>query len=172
MIRLLLPKKKLLSGLLSLLLLGSMVSVSYAETKYRRVYDPQSGQYYFVPEESLKTKTQNALKNPIVKQAAVGAAVGTAASLFSDRTSVLKGAGVGALVGAGTGLVDKSTTLEDKPLARSALKGVAIGTGASIISHKSMLKGAILGAGAGTGVHYLKKYLLNDTSEEGVNRND
>jgi hypothetical protein len=151
---------KLLQGLLvAIMLLGSLTQTSLAETTYRKVYDPQTRQYYYVPENSLRSQTRSALKNPVVKQAAIGAAVGAASGLLSDRTSVVKGAGIGALVGAGTGYMDKSQALQDKPLARTALKGAAIGTGAGLISGHGFVKGALIGAAGGAGVHYFKNYL-------------
>lgn len=137
----------------------SAASNANAETKYRRVYDASAKQYYYVPEKTTAEKAKAVIKNPIVKQSAVGAAVGAAAGAFSDKSSALKGAGIGALVGAGSGLMDTSTTLNGKPLLKSTLKGAAIGTGASAIMDKSKLKGAAAGAAAGAGVQLLKDFL-------------
>lgn len=161
--------KKVFSGVLALVLLGAMAAPgALAETKYRRLYDPETKQYVYVPVNTVtKLKTDKALKNPMVKQALVGAGVGAAASLFTDRTSLLRGAGVGALVGAGTGLVDNSDTLADKPLLRSSLKGAAIGTGVSALGRHNTLKGAAVGAGVGAGAHYLKNYLNSNGNNTG-----
>lgn len=158
--------KKMACGLMAVMVMASVAAPSaLAETKYRRLYDPQTKQYVYVPVNTVtKLKTDKAFKNPMVKQALVGAGVGAAASLFTDRTSLLKGAGVGALVGAGTGLIDNSDTLADKPLLRSSLKGAAVGTGVSALGHNNTLKGAAVGAGVGAGAHYLKNYLNNNSN--------
>jgi hypothetical protein len=150
-------------GLLAISLMGAfLLPLGFADdTKYRRVYDASAKRYYYVPEKSLKDKAKSAIKNPIVKQSAVGAAVGVAAGALSDKSSALKGAGIGALVGAGSGLIDTSSTLNNKPLLKTTLKGAAIGTGASAVMDKSKLKGAAAGAAAGAGVHLLKDYLNN-----------
>jgi hypothetical protein len=154
--------------LVVLTLMGSLVPAGYAETSYRRVYDASVQRYVYVPEETtLKGKAQQAWKNPVVKQAAVGAAAGAAASLLTDRSSLLKGAGIGALVGAGTGYIDKSNTLGNHPMAKSALKGAAIGTGLGAISGRGSVKGAVVGAGAGAGIHYIKDLLQNNNSQGG-----
>lgn len=99
------------------------------------------------------------LSKPIVKQAAVGAAIGAGAGVLSDRTSVGKGALAGALTGAGTGALSQSHYLKDKPLLRNTAKGAVIGTGASYAMGSDRLKGAVLGAGAGAGYHYIRKYM-------------
>jgi hypothetical protein len=142
-------------------LLTSLTPMSFAETRYQRIYDTQTRQYYYVPEQqsTLRGEVSNAMRNPVVKQAAIGAAVGAATGLLSDRTSLLKGAGVGALVGAGTGYVDRSATLSSKPLVRTALKGAAIGTGAGMLTQRGAVKGALIGGAAGAGWHYLQNYL-------------
>lgn len=147
-------------------LTAALIPVSaMAETTYKRVYDYQTQQYVFVPtssyQDTLRGRVQSSWQNPVVKQAAIGAGVGAVAGLLSDRSSMMRGAGIGALVGVGTGLIDNSRTLDNHPMARSALQGAAIGTGAAAISRKSGVKGAVVGAGAGAGLHYLKNYLLN-----------
>jgi hypothetical protein len=167
--------RQIVAGMVAVFTLLSVtvpLSADAAETKYRRLYDPQTRRYVYVPESSISEKAKTAFKNPIVKQAAIGSAVGAAAGLLSDRTSILKGAGVGALTGAGAGLVDNSQSLSDNPLLRRSLKGALIGTGASVVTHGPALKGALVGAGAGAGYHYLKDYLLgqdgwlNGTNED------
>lgn len=156
---------KSLSGLLLVSVLGAtLVSPVMAEQKYKRVLDASTQQYYYVPETSVKQKTKNAFGNPIVKQSAIGAGVGAAAGAFSDKTSALKGAGIGAVVGAGTGLIDKSSMLQGKPMVKNALKGAAIGTGASAVMDKSKLKGAAAGAAAGAGFQLIKDYMNKDTN--------
>lgn len=163
-------RSKVLQSFLVFSLILSVVPMSFAEVKYRRVYDYQTRQYVYeaVPntEAKVRDNVNTALKNPLVKQALIGAAVGGATGLLSDRTSVLRGMGIGALVGTGTGLIDKSTTLEDKPLARRALKGAVIGTGASAVSRRGAMRGALLGAAAGGGYHFLKDYLNNENAYE------
>ena len=60
----------------------------------------------------------NLMKKPIVKQAAIGAAVGAGAGVLTDKTSVGRGALAGGLTGAGTGAVSQSRYFGDKPLLR------------------------------------------------------
>lgn len=146
-----------------LTILGTSLGVAYqpnanAETKYRRVYDASIKQYVFVPDQSVSQKARNALRNPIVKQSAIGAAVGTATGIISGSGG-LKGAGIGAMVGAGTGLIDTSKTLAHKPLIKNALKGAAIGTGASTMMDRSAVKGAAAGAAVGAGLQLFKDFL-------------
>ncbi|MBX2860129.1 MAG: hypothetical protein KTR14_02770 [Vampirovibrio sp.] len=102
-------------------------------------------------------KTRN-----VVKHSAIGAGVGAITGGLSERGSVLRGAGVGALTGAGTGVVDNSDTLRDRPLIRNTAKGAIIGTGVSATTKRSKLKGAAVGAGAGAGFQLLKDYLNRD----------
>jgi hypothetical protein len=134
-------------------------SQAFAEQKYERVYNASAHRYEYIPQKSLAQKTKDAFKNPIVKQSAVGAAVGLGAGMLSREGSPLKGAGIGALVGAGTGLMDTSTTLKNKPLLKSTAKGALIGTGAGAVMGTSKLKGAALGAAAGAGAHFIKDYM-------------
>lgn len=96
---------------------------------------------------------------PIVRDAAVGTAIGAGAGVLTHRTSVGRGALAGALTGAGTGAVSQSKYLKGKPLVRNTLEGAVIGTGASYATDSSRLKGAAVGAGAGAGYHYIRKYL-------------
>jgi outer membrane lipoprotein SlyB len=141
------------------LLLGSVGSLSaMAETRYRREFDARTQQYYYVPEKSAVKKTRGVLRNPVVKDTAIGAAVGAATGAISGN-SVIKGAGVGAAVGVGTGLLDSSRVLEGRPMVRNAIKGAAIGTGASAVLDKSVVKGAAAGAAAGVGFQLLKDFV-------------
>lgn len=96
---------------------------------------------------------------PAVRQAAIGAGVGAAGGVLSDRTSVGKGALTGAMVGAGTGLLTQSQYFGDKPLVRNALQGAIVGTGVSYATGNNKMKGAVVGAGSGVGYHYIRKYL-------------
>ena len=105
------------------------------------------------------TRTRRALRNPIVKQAAVGAVAGTIGGALSGETSAVKGAGIGALTGAGTGLIDTSTTMKRKPMLKSTAKGAVIGTGVSAVAGRGKVKGAVVGAGVGAGAHVLNDYL-------------
>lgn len=163
-------RSRFLQGVVAFCLTLALVpSLALAETPYKRVYDTRTRQYVYVPireDNSVQSKVKTALKNPIVKQAAIGAATGGVAGMFLDKTSVLKGLGIGALVGTSTGLIDTSSTLEDKPLAKTALKGAAIGTGAGAVLGKGAVKGAIVGTAAGAGVHYVKKYLDNRNNRD------
>lgn len=130
--------------------------------RYRRVYDARLRQYVFVREESWKQKARTTFRNPIVKQAAIGAGIGAAAGAISDRTSMVKGAGLGALVGAGTGLVDQSRLLEDRPMVRRAVKGAGIGAAATTVTGGGALRGAGIGAGLGAGSQLLQNILNDD----------
>jgi hypothetical protein len=159
-------RRLVVCGVLSALMVSSLAGVAQSETRYRRVFDARTQQYYYVPEQTLKSKTTNFVKNPVVKQSAIGAAVGAAAGGLSERSTAVKGAGVGAVVGAGTGLIDSSRALDGKPMVRSALKGAAIGTGTSAIIDKSMWKGAAAGAAAGAGVHLLRKTLQDNRNDD------
>jgi hypothetical protein len=135
-------KTKGLAALLTLSVFGS-VAVAHAEGDLRR-------------------DLRRDLRNPIVRQAAIGAAAGGVVSGVTDRSSILKGVGVGALTGAGTGLVDRSRTLQDRPLLRNSAKGAIIGTGASAVLDRSKTRGAVTGAAGGAGYHLLKKYWYDD----------
>lgn len=104
-------------------------------------------------------RTRRALRNPIVKQAAIGTAAGAVGGVLSGETSVLKGAGIGALTGAGTGLIDTSSTMNRKPLVKSTAKGAVIGTGVSAVAGRGKVKGAAVGAGVGAGAHLLNDYI-------------
>ncbi len=101
------------------------------------------------------------MRNPMVKQTAIGAGVGAAAGALSRETSVVKGAGIGALTGLGTGAIDSTGVLNRRPLVRSAAKGAVIGTGASAVMDRSKMKGAAVGAGAGAGYHLIRDYMNN-----------
>jgi|GEM_PF-3350881 len=96
---------------------------------------------------------------PIVRDAAVGTAIGAGAGLFTHRTSVGRGALTGAVTGAGTGAVRQSKYFQGKPLLRNVTEGAIIGTGTSYATDSSRLKGAAVGAGVGAGYHYLRKYM-------------
>ncbi len=150
------------SGMVAFTLLVFIVTPAFAETHYKRVYDYGRHEYVYLPERTLKEDVRHAFRNPVVKQAAIGAAIGTATGLLSDRTSIVRGAAVGGLVGAGTGWLDKSGTLNGHPVIKTAVKGAAIGTGAGIATRRSAVKGALVGGAAGTGWHYLKRYLNNE----------
>jgi hypothetical protein len=108
--------------------------------------------------DRLKDDVKDLWRKPVVKQAAIGAGIGAATGVLSDRTSVGRGAGIGALTGAGTGLIDQYGMLKGKPMARTVAKGAIIGTGASAATHGSVLKGAAVGAGVGAGTHLLRDY--------------
>lgn len=96
---------------------------------------------------------------PVVKQAAIGTAIGAGAGLFTHKTSVGKGALAGGLTGAGTGALSQAKYFKDKPLIRNTLQGAVVGTGTSYATDSNRLKGAAVGAGAGAGYHYIRKYI-------------
>lgn len=129
--------KYALSGLLAASVLFAGISPSVAE---------------------IRREVRDAWGNKIVKQSVIGAGVGAGVGAVSGESSILRGAGIGALTGAGTGLVDSSRTLHDKPLVRSTAKGAIIGTGASAVTRRSAAKGAAVGAGAGVGAHFIRKW--------------
>ena len=98
-------------------------------------------------------------QKPVVRDAAVGTAIGVGAGLFTHKTSVGKGALAGGLTGAGVGAIGQAKYLKDKPLLRNTLQGAAVGTGTSYATDSSRLKGAAVGAGAGAGYSLLRKYM-------------
>lgn len=98
---------------------------------------------------------------PIVRDAAVGTAIGVGAGMLTHQTSVGRGAITGAVTGAGMGAVRQSKYFQDKPLLRNTAQGAILGTGASYATDSNRLRGAALGAGAGAGYHYLRKYMDN-----------
>jgi len=117
----------------------------------------------FADYRAYNNNNQSTLRNlwnkPVVRDAAVGSAIGVGAGLFTHKTSVGKGAIAGGLAGAGTGALRQSTYFRDKPLVRNTLQGAVIGTGASYATDSNRLKGAAVGAGAGAGYHYIRKFL-------------
>jgi hypothetical protein len=158
--------QRLVLGLLALAFLSSSVWVAFADnTRYRKVYDANVQRYVYKPERTVSSRLRGGVRdgwrNPVIKQSAVGAGVGAATGLLTGRSGVLKGAGVGALVGAGTGLVDSSTALRNKPMVRSTLKGVAIGTGAGVVTEGNVGKSAAVGAGVGAGTHLVREWWQN-----------
>jgi YMGG-like Gly-zipper/Glycine-zipper domain len=100
---------------------------------------------------------ENHAVKTVVKQAAVGAGIGAATGYISKESSIGRGAGIGAITGAGTGLIDSSSTLRNRPLIKDTAKGAVIGTGASAVLRNNKLKGAAIGAGSGAGWHFVKK---------------
>ena len=106
----------------------------------------------------VRSDVKQAMHNPVVKQAAIGGALGAAAGLFSRESSIWRGLGIGALTGAGTGLVSDSKTMNRHPLVKSTAQGAIVGTGTSAVFRRSKGKGALVGAGAGAGWHFLKDY--------------
>jgi hypothetical protein len=154
--------KRVLVGGLALGLLSSSVLMAFAETRYKKVYDASVQRYRYVPERTptdrLRGGVKDGWRNPVVKQSAIGAGVGAATGVLTGRSGALKGAGVGALVGAGTGLIDSSSALRNKPMVRSTLKGVAIGTGTGVVTEGNVGKSAAIGAGVGAGTHLVRDW--------------
>ncbi len=106
-----------------------------------------------------KWSAKSLWQKPVVRDAAVGTAIGVGAGLFTHKTSVGKGALAGGLTGAGVGALGQAKYLKDKPLLRNTLQGAAVGTGTSYATDSSRLKGAAVGAGAGAGYSLLRKYM-------------
>jgi hypothetical protein len=144
--------------LVGLFLSSALCPFSEASPTYRRVYDARAGRYVYV-ENTTQSRARSVARDPIVKQAAIGAALGAGAGALTDKSTVLRGAGIGVLTGAGSGLIDSSRSLEGKPLVKSGLKGAVIGTGASAVTRNNKLKGAAIGGAAGAGVHVIRDYL-------------
>lgn len=93
----------------------------------------------------------------VLKQSAIGAGAGAILGGVSRDGSALKGAGIGALSGAGSGMLDNSDSLRSRPIVKDALKGAAIGAGASGATGNSLLKGGALGGAVGAGWGWLRK---------------
>lgn len=108
--------------------------------------------------DSLKEDLKDLWRYPIVKQGAVGAAAGGVVGGLSRESSIMRGVGIGALTGVGTGLIDQTGVLYNKPLLRTTAKGAIVGVGASSVMRSSGVKGAVVGAGAGAGYHLLRDY--------------
>lgn len=108
--------------------------------------------------DSLKEDMRDLWRYPIVKQGVVGAAAGGVVGGLSRESSMMRGVGIGALTGVGTGLIDHTGVLYDKPLLRSTAKGAIVGVGANRVLRNNGLKGAVVGAGAGAGYHLLRDY--------------
>jgi hypothetical protein len=92
------------------------------------------------------------------KKTGIGALVGTGAAAVTDR-SIGKGALVGAGVGAGMHAVDRSSTMQEKPLLRRTSKGAIVGAGVGTAATGiGALPGAAIGAGVGAVSHYFRKW--------------
>jgi Glycine-zipper domain len=153
--------QRVILAMVALSFLGGSLMMAFAETRYRKVYDARAQQYRYVPENTVGKRLENGVRdgwrNPVVKQSAIGAGVGAATGAITGK-GTLKGAGVGAIVGAGSGLIDTSSALRDKPMVRSTLKGAAIGTGAGVVTEGSVGKSAAVGAGVGAGSHLIRDW--------------
>ncbi len=154
-------KLKSCLGCFLLLNLVALAPVSLAQD-YQRVYDANARKYVYVPKQStgnrLTTGVKNAWTNPVVKKGAVGAGIGVGAAALGDK-GLLKGGLIGAGVGAGWGAMDKSQTLQRKPLMRHVSKGALAGAGAgAAMGGLGVLPGAVIGAGAGAATHYVKTH--------------
>jgi hypothetical protein len=149
----------LLAGLMLLGLTGLSLPVQAED--YQRVYDAQAQKYVYVPKKTMGQKittgAKKAWQDPVVKKGVIGAGVGLGAAALTDR-SLLKGGLVGAGAGAGWGLLDKSKTLQDKPLLRQVSKGALTGAGVGAATGHKVLPAAVVGAGAGAAVHYVKTH--------------
>jgi hypothetical protein len=157
--------QKYISASIVALVLSTAALESFAETQYTRVYNSQTGTYEYVPVGRTQDKVTSDAKrlwgNPLVKQAALGAALGAVGGAISGNSSILKGALVGGAVGTGSGLIDKSQTLNNHQYAKSAVKGAALGLGVSAISGGKLGKGALVGGAVGTGAQLLRNNILN-----------
>jgi hypothetical protein len=101
-------------------------------------------------------------RHPMVKDATIGAGVGTlaggATGLISHR-GIMHGALVGAGAGAGVGAIHASKTLKRHPYMRDAAEGGVGGLGLGLAASRSHEKAAVaagVGAAAGLGYRYFK----------------
>src|SRR5262245_13454045 len=116
---------------MSLLLTGLLASAPLAMAQeYERVYDAHAHKYVYVPKKSIgsriSTGVKKAWRNPVIKKGVIGAGIGLGTAAVTDK-SMLKGGLVGAGVGAGWGAMDKSSTMQRKPLLRHVSKGALAG---------------------------------------------
>jgi hypothetical protein len=148
--------------LAGMMLVGLMaLTLPVQAEDYQRVYDAKAHKYVYVPKKTMSQKittgAKKAWQDPVVKKGIIGAGVGLGAAALTDR-SKLKGSLVGAGVGAGWGLLDKSKTMQDKPLLRQVSKGALTGAGVGAATGHKVLPSAVVGAGAGAAVHYVKTH--------------
>jgi hypothetical protein len=148
--------------LAGMMLMGLMaLTLPVQAEDYQRVYDAKAHKYVYVPKKSVSQKittgAKKAWQDPVIKKGIIGAGVGLGAAALTDR-SMVKGSLVGAGVGAGWALLDKSKTLQDKPLLKQVSKGALTGAGVGAATGHKVLPAAVLGAGAGAAVHYVKTH--------------
>jgi hypothetical protein len=151
---------KMMAAGLALALLAT-VPASFAQ-QYQRVYDAKAHKYVYTEKPTLgnriSTGAKKAWKDPAVRKGVIGAGIGLGAAALTDR-SLLKGGLIGAGVGAGWGLMDKSATMQQKPLLRYVSKGALAGAGVGAATGgMGVLPAAVLGAGAGAATHYVKTH--------------
>jgi hypothetical protein len=142
------------------LLMAGMLAVAPAALAqdYQRVYDAHAHKYVYVAKPTLSSRVSKAWHNPVVKKGVIGTGIGVGAAALTDH-SLLKGGLVGAGVGAGWGVMDKSQTMQQKPLLRKVSKGALAGAGVGAVTGGvGVLPAAILGAGAGAAVHYVQTH--------------
>lgn len=153
-------KRNWKAAALSGLMVASMVSATALPAMAQsRVYDarvtktqPQS------IGSKIKSGVKKAWRNPVVKKGTIGAGIGVGTAAVTDG-SMLKGGLVGAGVGAGWGAMDKSRTMQRKPLLRHVSKGALAGAGVGVTAGGiGAIPAALVGAGAGAAVHYIKKH--------------
>ncbi len=106
--------------------------------------------------ETWRHEGRRLWRQPIVRQAAVGAAAGAAVGVVTNRP-IGRSVGIGALTGAGTGAIDQTGALRGRPVLRHAAKGAVVGTGTSAVLGRSKWRGAAVGAAAGAGVGLIRQ---------------
>lgn len=145
--------KQVLALWMSALLL--MSTVPAAAEVYERVYSVEEHRYVYVPRETTGSKIKRFFRKPVVKKMTVGTAGGVGLAAVTGH-SLVKGGVAGAATGLGVHAVDKSHTMQRKPLARRALKGGIIGTGIGVAAGAALLPAVAVGAGVGAAYHYIK----------------
>lgn len=153
--------KALVTAML-LLALGAGMMPDALATEYVRVYSASANKYVYVPKKSVgarvSEKARNAWRNPVVKKGVIGAGVGLGTAALTDG-GLLKGGLVGAGVGAGWGAMDRSKTMQRKPLLRHVSKGALAGAGVGAAAGGiGTIPAAMVGAGAGAVTHYVKTH--------------
>ena len=146
--------QQLLSGCCLLTMLYTAVTPAYAET-YDRVYNARTHHYVYVEKKTLWGSLSNFFHKPVVKNMAIGSAAGVGVAAIADH-SLLRGGIAGAATGLGVHAVNRSHTMQRKPLLRRALDGGIIGTGVGIAAGTALLPAAVIGTGVGAAVHYIK----------------
>lgn len=138
-------------------ILTAMPITAVAGDTYERVYDARAQKHVYVPKRTIGDRLKNAWRNPMVRKGTIGAGIGLGTAAVTDA-GLLKGGLIGAGVGVGFGAMDKSATMQRKPLLRHVSKGALAGAGVGAAAGGiGALPAAVVGAGAGALTHYIKK---------------